>query len=79
MVSSFTDSDLANTTHSASTADPASPTWDQSNSATGRKYIVTKTYVAVPSRSVILIEATFDNLSSTRLDLYVDYLPQLNN
>ena len=49
------------------------------NTASNGDFKITKTYIADPSRSVILIQTTFDNLSSTPLQLYADYLPQLNN
>src|SRR5262249_56727376 len=47
--------------------------------ATNGDYTITKTYIADPSRSVVLIQTTFDNLSPHPLGLYADYLPQLNN
>ena len=49
------------------------------NTASNGDFKITKTYIADPSRSVILIQTTFDNLSSSPLQLYADYLPQLNN
>jgi len=77
--SSFTDLETTGTTHSISLADPTSLTWQQVNTATNGDFKITKTYVADPSRSVILVQTTFDNLSSSPLDLYVDYHPYLNN
>ena len=53
-------------------------TWQQVNTATNGDYTITKTYVADPSRSVVLISTTFDNLGARiRSSLYADYLPQL--
>ncbi len=77
--SSFTDTETANTSHAISLADPSgtSLVWQQVNTASSFK--ITKTYIADPSRSVVLIQTTFDNLGSTPLQLYADYLPQLNN
>lgn len=77
--SSFTDTETANTSHAITLADPSgtSLVWQQVNTATNFK--ITKTYIADPSRSVVLIQTTFDNLGSTPLQLYADYLPQLNN
>ena len=77
--STFTDTETANTSHTISLVDPTSLVWQQVNTATNGDFKITKTYVADPSRSVVLIETTFDNLSSTPLKLYADYLPQLNN
>ena len=62
-----------------SLADPTSLAWRQVNTATNGDFTITKTYIADPSRSVVLIQTTFDNLSSTPLQLYADYLPQLDN
>ena len=77
--STFTDTETANTSHAISLADPSgtSLVWQQVNTASNFK--ITKTYIADPSRSVVLIQTTFDNLGSTPLQLYADYLPQLNN
>jgi glucoamylase len=77
--STFTDTETSNTTHAISLVDPTSLVWQQVNTATNGDFTITKTYIADPSRSVVLIETTFDNLSSTPLDLYADYLPQLSN
>jgi len=77
--SSFADTETADTTHAISLVDPTSLVWQQVNTATNGDFTITKTYVADPSRSVVLIETTFDNLTSTPLQLYADYLPQLNN
>ena len=77
--SSFTNLETAGTAHSISLADPTSLTWQQVNTATNGDFKITKTYIADPSRSVILVQTTFDNLSSSPLDLYVDYHPYLNN
>jgi glucoamylase len=77
--STFADTETANTTHAISLVDPTSLVWQQVNTATNGDFTITKTYVADPSRSVVLIQTTFDNLTSTPLQLYADYLPQLNN
>ncbi len=77
--STFTGTETANTSHAISLADPASLTWQQVNTASNGDFKITKTYIADPSRSVILIQTTFTNLSSGPLQLYADYLPQLNN
>ncbi|HXP20396.1 MAG TPA: glycoside hydrolase family 15 protein [Streptosporangiaceae bacterium] len=75
----FTATETANTSHAISLADPTSLVWRQVNTAANGDFTITKTYVADPSRSVLLIQTTFDNLSSGPLQLYADYLPQLNN
>jgi glucoamylase len=77
--SSFTNTETANTTHTISLVDPTSLVWQQVNTATNGDFTITKTYIADPSRSVVLVQTTFDNLSSHALSLYADYLPQLNN
>lgn len=75
--SSFTDLETTGTTHTVSLADPTSLVWQQVNTASD--FTITKTYIADPSRSVILVQTTFDNTSSTPLNLYVDYHPYLDN
>ena len=77
--SGFTDSEITGTSHAIALADPTSLTWTQTNTATSGKYTITKTYVADPARSVIQVNTTFTNHSSSPLSLYADYLPQLNN
>jgi glucoamylase len=77
--SSFTSLETTGTTHTTTLADPTSLTWQQVNTATNGDFTITKTYVADPSRSVILVQTTFDNTSSSALNLYVDYHPYLNN
>jgi glucoamylase len=77
--STFADTEVSNTTHAISLVDPTSLVWQQTNTATNGDFKITKTYIADPSRSVVLIQTTFDNLSSKPLQLYADYLPQLNN
>jgi glucoamylase len=77
--STFTATETANTTHTISLADPTSLVWQQVNTATNGDFKITKTYIADPSRSVVLVQTTFDNLSASPLQLYADYLPQLNN
>ena len=76
---SFGDPETTSTTHSISLADPASLTWQQVNTATNGDFTITKTYIADPSRSVILVQTTFDNRASSPLSLYVDYHPYLDN
>jgi len=77
--SSFTATETANTSHAISLPDPTSLAWQQVNTATNGDFTITKTYIADPSRSVVLIQTTFDNRTSTPLQLYADYQPQLNN
>jgi glucoamylase len=77
--SSFTDLETTGTTHAISLADPTSLTWQQVNTATNGDFTITKTYIADPSRSVILVQTTFDNTSGSPLQLYVDYHPYLDN
>ncbi|MGW7001272.1 glycoside hydrolase family 15 protein [Streptomyces sp. NPDC054933] len=77
--SSFTDNEVANTSHAISLVDPTSLEWQQTNTAANGKYKITKTYVADPARSVVLVHTTFENLSGTPLSLYAQYNPALNN
>ena len=77
--STFTGTETANTSHAIALTDPTSLTWQQVNTASNGDFKITKTYIADPSRSVILIQTTFTNLSSGPLQLYADYLPQLSN
>jgi glucoamylase len=77
--SSFTELETTGTTHAISLADPTSLTWQQVNTADNGDFTITKTYIADPSRSVILVQTTFDNTSGAPLQLYVDYHPYLDN
>ena len=77
--SSFSELETTGTTHAISLADPTSLTWQQVNTATNGDFTITKTYIADPSRSVILVQTTFDNETSSPLHLYVDYHPYLDN
>ena len=77
--SSFTDSEVSNTSHAVTLADPTSLTWQQTNTATNGDFSITKTYIADPNSSVILIQTTFTNDTSSPLYLYADYQPYLDN
>jgi glucoamylase len=77
--SSFTDSEVSNTTHAVTLADPTSLTWEQTNTATNGDFTITKTYIADPNSSVILVQTTFTNDTSSPLYLYADYQPYLDN
>ncbi|MBR7834811.1 fibronectin type III domain-containing protein [Actinospica durhamensis] len=77
--SSFTDSEVSNTTHAVTLADSTSLTWQQTNTATNGDFSITKTYIADPNASVILIQTTFTNETSSPLYLYADYQPYLDN
>src|ERR1035438_5620000 len=77
--SSFAETETTGTTHSISLLNESSLVWQQVNKADNGDFTITKTYIADPSRSVILAQTTFDNTSSSALKLYVDYHPQLNN
>jgi glucoamylase len=77
--STFADSEGANTAHAISLADPTSLTWTQTNTATNGDFTITKTYVADPARSVILVNTTFTNHTAGPLYLYADYQPYLAN
>ena len=56
--SSFTSSETAGTSHVISLADPTSLAWQQVNTATNGDFTITKTYIADPCRSVVLIQTT---------------------
>lgn len=75
--SSFADSETGNAGHAIALADPTSLTWTQTNTANSGKWSLTKTYVADPARSTVLISTTFTNNTSTALSLYADYQPYL--
>jgi glucoamylase len=77
--SSFTELETTGTSHAISLADPTSLTWQQLNTASNGDFTITKTYIADPSRSVILVQTTFDNLTGSPLSLYADYHPYLDN
>lgn len=75
--SSFADSEVSNTTHAVTLADSTSLTWQQTNTAINGDFKIVKTYIADPNSSVILIQTTFTNETSTPLHLYADYQPYL--
>jgi len=77
--SSFTDSEVSSTSHAVTLADSTSLTWQQTNTATNGDFSITKTYIADPNSSVILIQTTFTNDTSSPLYLYADYQPYLDN
>jgi glucoamylase len=77
--SSFASTETSGTSHTTSLVDPQSPVWQQVNKAGNGDFTITKTYIADPSRSVVLVQTTFDNLTSSPLNLYADYHPQLDN
>jgi glucoamylase len=77
--SSFAETETAGTTHAISLLNESALVWQQVNAAGNGDFTITKTYIADPSRSVILVQTTFDNTSSSALKLYVDYHPQLDN
>src|SRR6202044_1654676 len=77
--STFTELETTGTTHAISLLNNSSLVWKQVNTADNGDFTITKTYIADPSRSVILVQTTFENTSSTALKLYVDYPPQLDN
>ncbi|HEV2377532.1 MAG TPA: glycoside hydrolase family 15 protein [Streptosporangiaceae bacterium] len=77
--STFTGTETADASHAVSLADPTSLVWRQVNTATNGDWAITKTYVADPARSVVLVQTTFDNRSAGPLQLYAEYLPQLDN
>ena len=77
--SSFADSEVSNTTHAVTLADSTSLTWQQTNTAANGDFAITKTYIADPNSSVILIQTTFTNDTSSPLYLYADYQPYLDN
>jgi glucoamylase len=77
--SSFTSPESTGASHTISLADQKSLVWQQVNTASNGSFTITKTYVADPSRSVVVIQTSFANLGSTPLRLYAEYLPQLNN
>ena len=76
---SFASTETSGTSHTTSLVDPQSPVWQQVNKANNGDFTITKTYIADPSRSVVLVQTTFDNLTSSPLNLYADYHPQLDN
>jgi glucoamylase len=77
--STFTDNEVANTSHAVSLVDATSLEWKQTNTAGNGRYTITKTYVADPARSVVLVQTTFTNQSANPLYLYAQYSPALNN
>jgi glucoamylase len=67
------------TEHKVRLADPRSLTYEQVNTAKSGKYRLTKTYVADPERSTVLIDVKFESLMGAPLSLYVLYDPALSN
>jgi glucoamylase len=56
--SSFASTETSGTSHTTSLADPQSPIWQQVNKASNGDFTITKTYIADPSRSVVLVQTT---------------------
>lgn len=77
--SSFTNSEVSNTTHAVTLADSTSLTWQQTNTASNGDFKIVKTYIADPNANVVLIQTTFTNETSSQLYLYADYQPYLAN
>ncbi len=77
--SSFASTETSGTSHTISLVDPDSLIWQQVNKADNGDFTITKTYIADPSRPVVLVQTTFDNRTSSPLKLYADYHPQLDN
>ncbi|MEV5508078.1 glycoside hydrolase family 15 protein [Streptomyces orinoci] len=75
----FTDDEVTATRHTIALADPGALEWRQTNTANSGRYRLTKTYVADPARSVVLVRTTFSNLSGNPLSLYAHYSPALGN
>lgn len=77
--SAFTSQETRDTSHQISLVDPTSLVWQQKNTDRSGRFTITKTYIADPASPVVLIQTAFTNLGSTPLQLYAEYLPQLNN
>ena len=65
------------TTHRIEIPDPHALTFRQINTAKNGNYTITKTYVADPTRSTVLIDIQFSSRSAENVYLYYD--PSLNN
>lgn len=77
--STFTETETTGMKHATSLLNNSSLVWRQVNTADNGDFTITKTYIADPGRSVIDVQTTFANTSSSALKLYVDYHPQLDN
>jgi glucoamylase len=77
--SSFVDLERDDTTHQILLPDARALTYCQINTAKSGRYRITKTYIADPNRSTLLMETRFEVLSGGPYQLYVLYNPSLNN
>jgi glucoamylase len=75
----FTDVEGADMRHAVSLADPRSLTYRQVNTAKSGDYRIVKTYVLDPRRSALTVQVRFVSLTGKPYQLYVDYLPALDN
>jgi glucoamylase len=67
----FADREDAATTRAATLPDPRSLVYRQVNTARSGKYRITKTYVADPARSAVLVDIRFESLTGDPYSVYV--------
>ena len=77
--STFTDREDADTTHQVKLADPHSLTYQQVDTDKDGRYRITKTYVADPARSSVVVDVKVTSLDGGRYTAYVLYDPSLAN
>jgi glucoamylase len=75
----FTDTAISDTVHRTLLVDQRSLTYRQVDIDKGGDYRITTTYVPDPQRSAVNVKVRFDSLTGDPYQLYVDYLPAIDN
>jgi glucoamylase len=75
----FTEREREDATHVTRVADPRSLTYRQVNTARSGRWRITKTYVADPDRSAVLVDLRFESLTGKPYTLYALLDPGLSN
>jgi glucoamylase len=76
---SFAERERQDATHTTTLADPRSLTYRQVNTARSGRWRITKTYVADPGRSAVLVDVRFESLTGRPYKLYALLDPALSN
>ncbi|MEN3362619.1 MAG: glucoamylase [Mycobacteriales bacterium] len=76
---SFTDRESTDTVHRTRRVDDRGLTYQQVDTARSGRYRITKTYVADPDRSTVLVDVRFQPLRGGPYRVYLQYDPSLGN
>src|SRR6476659_7633244 len=73
----FTDRESTDTIHQVRLLDPQALVYQQIDRAKSGKYLITKTYVADPARSTVMVDIEFRSLTGNPYQVYVLHDPAL--